>query len=194
MGATFQSIRPVRTRGVPAWRIIVHQRLAGGRFELRDEFLVRQRNLRPISLASRRGAPSVTKGWHRIRLDYGADRIVGSRETAAGTQPVDVPLVGPVWEGNLWGPTFAALPLRQGRSFELPFWQYDKGFGRFIVRVTGSETVPTANGGVAAWIVEAGDDPKKLVRYLISKRTGAELGYGAGGMRQRLGGDCSGMG
>ncbi len=194
IGETLQSIHPTRADGVRAWRIIVHQRVAGGRFELRDEFMVQRKNLRPISLHSRRGTRSVGTSWHDARLAYGTSRITGTRETSAGVQKIDVPLDGPVWEGNLWGVTFASLPLREGGRFQLPFWQYDKGFGAFIVNVTGSEVVATPGGKVDAWVLEAGDDPNKLVRYLIAKRTGAELGYGAPGMRQAIGGDCRGMG
>ena len=194
IGATFQSIRPARAGQVPAWRIVVHQRLAGGRFELRDEFLVRRNDLRPISLDSRRGTRSAGGAWHEIHVDYGAARITGTRTQPQGVQPIDVAAPGPVWEGNLWGLTFAALPLSDGARFRLPFWQYDKGFGTFIVNVTGTETVETPGGRTEAWVVEAGDDPARLVRYLISRRTRAELGYGGAGMQQRLGGDCSAMG
>jgi hypothetical protein len=179
---------------VPAWRIIVHQRLAGGRFELRDEFLVRRSDLRPISLNSRRGTRSAGAGWHEIQVRYGRQGITGTRAEPTGLKPISVALDGPVWEGNLWGITFAALPLKAGARFRLPFWQYDKGFGAFTVNVTGSEMVDTPAGKTDAWVVEAGDDPARLVRYLIAKRTRAELGYGRPDMRQRIGGDCRGMG
>jgi hypothetical protein len=144
-------------------------------------------------LDSRKGTQGSGASWHRIHLDYGSDRVIGTRQTASGTIKIDVPIDAPVWEGNLWGPTFAALPLRDGRRFRLPFWQYDKGFGEFIVKVSGSEDVQTPAGKVAAWVVEAGDDPKKMVRYLIAKKSRAELGYGSEGMRQRIGGDCRGL-
>jgi len=42
---------------------------------------------------------------------------------------------------NLWGVTFAALPLRERGTYTLPLWQYDKGFGTFTVRVLGSKIV-----------------------------------------------------
>lgn len=193
IGVTFQSISPTRARGVPAWRIVVHQRIAGGRFELRDSFVVRRSDLRPISLDSRRGTRSAA-AWHEIQVNYGSRRITGTRAQPDGVTPIDVPLTAPVWEGNLWGVTFAALPLRQGARFRLPFWQYNKGFGTFIVNVTGSQMVDTPTGRTDAWVLEAGDNPERLVRYLIAKRTGAELGYGAADMQQRIGGDCRGMG
>jgi hypothetical protein len=194
IGVTFQSVQAARAGRVPAWRIVVHQRVGGGRFELRDEFLVRRSDLRPIRLDSRRGARGASPGWHEIQIQYGATRITGTRTQQNGSAPIDVALGSPVWDGNLWGVTFGALPLREGGRFRLPFWQYDKGFGTFIVNVTGSEVVETPTGRTDAWVLEAGDDPGRLVRYLISKRTGAELGYGAGDMRQRIGGDCRGMG
>jgi hypothetical protein len=180
---------------VPAWRIVVHQKLTGGRFELRDEFLVRRDNLRPINLYSRRGDRRAAGGrWQEVRVAYGRSGITGTREQSSGVQPIAVPLSGPVWEGNLWGVTFGALPLAQGSRFQLPFWQYDKGFGTFTVEVTGSQTVDTPGGKADAWVVSAGDDPKQPARYLIAKRTGEELGYSGPGMVQKIGGDCSGMG
>jgi hypothetical protein len=194
MGTTFQSIQPTRSGRLPAWRIVIHQRLGGGRFELRDEFIVRRSDLRPISLDSRRGTRTSPGGWHEINVKYAAGRITGTRAQPDGVGAIDVALTGPVWEGNLWGVTFAALPLRNGGRYRLPFWQYDKGFGTFLVNVTGSEIVSTPAGRADAWVVEAGDDPNHLVRYLIAKRGGAELGYGSAGMRQRVGGDCRAMG
>jgi hypothetical protein len=194
IGSTLQSVQPTRAGRVPAWRIVVHQRIAGSRFELRDEFVVRRSDLRPLSLDSRRGTRSAGTGWHEIHVDYGASEIRGMRTRPQGAQPIVVPLRGPVWEGNLWGITFGALPLRNGGRFRLPFWQYEKGLGTFIVNVVGSELVATPTGRTAAWVVDAGDDPSRLVRYLIAKRDGAELGYSGTGMLQRIGGDCGGMG
>jgi hypothetical protein len=194
IGTTFQSVQRARAGRIPAWRIVVHQRAGGGRFELRDEFLVRRSDLRPIGLNSRRGTRSAGSGWHDIQVAYTPRAITGTRAQPTGVQPINVPLDQPVWEGNLWGITFAALPLRQGSRFRLPFWQYDKGFGAFLVNVTGSQSVETPAGKVDAWVLEAGDDPARLMRYLIAKKTGAELGYSAGDMQQRLGGDCRGMG
>ncbi|HEX8310056.1 MAG TPA: hypothetical protein VF614_01990, partial [Chthoniobacteraceae bacterium] len=55
LGATLQTIRPVRARGVPAWEIVVHQRIAGGRFDMRDSFVVRRSDLTPINFNSVRG-------------------------------------------------------------------------------------------------------------------------------------------
>ena len=195
IGSTLQSIRPVRAGGVRAWDIVVHQRAAGGRFDMRDHFIVRRSDLRPIRFESRRGNRAAGSGWHEIALDYGERRITGTRTGPQGTAPVDVALEGPVWEGNLWGATFGALPLRAGGRYRLPFWQYDKGFGSFIVNVVGTERVTSGGRPVDAWVVEAGDNPEQLARYRIARRDGYELGYSGGGMEQRVGGgDCAGMG
>jgi hypothetical protein len=179
---------------VPAWRIIVHQRVLGGRFELRDEFLVRRSDLRPISLKSRRGTRSAGAGWHEIEIEYGERAITGTRSRPEGVTAINVPLTGPVWDGNLWGVTFAALRLKAGAQYHLPLWQYDKGFGTFTINVTGTQSVDTPSGKADAWILEAGDNPAQLVRYFVGKRTRAELGYEGPGLRQMIGGDCRGMG
>jgi hypothetical protein len=105
---------------------------------------------------------------------------------------IDVPLPGPVWEGNLWGTTIGALPLSDGKTLTLPFYQYDKGVGRFVATVTGSERVSTPAGAVDAWTVELGVGDTSRSTYLIGK-DGVELGYRAGPFSEALGGDCSGL-
>jgi hypothetical protein len=73
--------------------------------------------------------------------------------------------------------------------FELPFYQYDKGLGRFSLDVVGSEKV----GERDAWVVETSPGGERKIRYLIGKADNAELGYAGGGFTQRLGGDCTGI-
>ena len=191
MGTTLQTITAIRAGGKPAWDIVVHQKVGNGAFDMRDHFVVDRRTLLPLHMDSRRGVARTDRGWHRIALDYAGGRITGTRETVSGTTAIDVAADQPVWDGNLWGVTFAALPLEQGARYTLPFWQYDKGFGRFTARVVGRESVDTPSGKVTAWIVEAGEDPAHLLRYHIARSPRQELGYSAGSHGQRLGGTCS---
>jgi hypothetical protein len=174
--------------GRPVLRIVVHQSVNGGAFDMRDVFTLDAATLRPLRLENTR------KGVTHIRAVYGPDRITGERHEAGGTTAaIDVPLTGPVWDGNLFGLTFAALPLAEGATFVLPYWQYDKGFGDFTVRVTGSETVQTPAGPVEAWVLDAGPSPESRLTYLIGKTDHRELGYRAGPGSQMLGGDCSAL-
>ena len=48
---------------------------------------------------------------------------------------ISVDLNGPVWDGNLWGQTFAAMPLSTGASLTLPAYQYESGLGMFYIDV-----------------------------------------------------------
>ncbi|WP_025560563.1 DUF3108 domain-containing protein [Sphingomonas sp. UNC305MFCol5.2] len=179
MGATLQTVQATSANGAPAWDVVVHQRV-GDKFDLRDHFVLRQKDLAPIAFDSRKS------GVEHVRVVYGPGKLVTARPGAA---PVEIALTGQVWEGNLWGLTFAALPLKEGAHFELPFYQYDKGLGRFSLDVVGSEKV----GDRDAWIVETSLGGDRKVRYLIGKADHAELGYAGGGFAQRLGGDCSGI-
>ncbi|KRC82176.1 hypothetical protein [Sphingomonas sp. Root241] len=179
MGATLQTVKATDADGAPAWDIVIHQRV-GDKFDLRDHFVLRQRDLAPLAFDSRKA------GVEHVRVAYGLGKLVTTRPGAA---PVETPLAGPVWDGNLWGLTFAALPLAEGAHFELPFYQYDKGFGRFSLDVVGSEKM----GERDAWVVEASPDGQRKIRYFIGKADNAELGYAGGGFAQRLGGDCSGI-
>lgn len=190
VGTTLQTIAAAREGGRPVWDIVVHQKAGNGAFDMRDHFVVERGTLQPIRMDSQRGRERTDRGWHRISIDYARHRIRGTKETATGSTPVDVPLSGPTWDGNLWGLTVAALPLKEGGTYAVPFWQYDKGFGTFTARVVGSEAAETPSGKVAAWIVDAGTDPAQRLRYLIAKETRQELGYAAGPHGQRLGGVC----
>lgn len=179
MGATLQIVKAITANGAPAWDVVVHQRV-GDKFDLRDHFVLRQKDLGPIAFDSRKS------GVEHVRVAYEPGKLVTTRPGAA---PVEIPLTGPVWEGNLWGLTFAALPLAEGVHFELPFYQYDKGLGRFSLDVVGSEKV----GERDAWVVETSPGGERKIRYLIGKADNAELGYAGGGFTQRLGGDCTGI-
>lgn len=182
IGVTWQTVARGIRDGRPVLEVTVHQSLSSGAFDMRDDFVLDAATLRPISLVNTR------QGKVHVTARYGPDRITGERTEADGTiHPIDVPLDGPVWEGNLFGLTFAALPLAEGASFSLPFWQYDKGFGRFMVRVTGSRMVD----GLEAWIVEGGPEGSDPITYLISKADQRELSYSAAQGSQTPGGDCS---
>lgn len=182
LGASRQTIAATVSNGQPAWDIVIHQRLAGGKFDMRDHFVLRRSDLAPISLDNRRN------GEEHVSVTYSPTKATTLRK---GSAPVDTAITGPIWDGNLWGLTFAALPLSEGGHYEVPFYHYDKGLGRFVVDVVGSETVQTPSGPVEAWTVELSDVAAFKVRYQIAKATRAELGNTAGPFAQKLGGDCS---
>jgi hypothetical protein len=187
IGVTWQTVERDTVDGRAVLRVVVHQSVNGGAFDMRDEFLLDAASLGPIALTNTR------QGQTHVRVAYGPDRITGEKIENGVSTPVDVPLTGPVWEGNLFGQTFAALPLAADAEFRLPYWQYDKGFGEFTVRVTGTEIVPTPDGDIEAWVVDAGPDADSRITYLISREGNRELGYRAGPGSQSLGGDCSAL-
>lgn len=178
IGATYQRVREATIEGVLAWDIVVHQRIGDGKFDLRDHFVLRRADLTPIAMDSRKA------GVEHVRVAYGAGKAITTRPGAAAVETV---FAGRIWDGNLWGLTFAALPLAEGAHFELPFYQYDKGIGHFTLDVIGSERVD----GRDVWTVEVTSGDQRKVRYQIGKADRAELGYYGGGFAQRLGGDCS---
>jgi hypothetical protein len=141
---------------------------------MRDHFVLDARDLRPIAFDNARG------GVEHVRLAYERDRVTGRKVDKGAVAPVAAVTPGPVWEGNLYGIHIGALPLKQGATFELPFYQYDKGAGRFIFSVTGSETVTTPSGRAEAWVVAVDNGGATRATYLVDKRDGAELGTRAG--------------
>jgi hypothetical protein len=187
VGVTHQVVRKSVSGDQRVWDVVVHQKAEALNFDMRDHFILRRSDLLPIQFDSQKD------GVEHVRLVYSDGRVVGYKTGEKGRAPVDSSLPGPTWEGNLWGVTFGALPLRSGAEFSLPFFQYDKGLGQFTLKTAGGETVLTPSGPVEAWRVDAGADAAHRVTYLIEKRTGAELGTRAGKFATRLGGDCSGI-
>lgn len=188
IGSTLQSFRKDKLEGRPIWRIVVHQRLANGRFDLRDAFALDARTLRPISLTTTRD------GKPHAELFYEPGRVTGYKLDRQGNRvAINQAFESPAWDGNLFGPTFAAMPLALGKRFTLPFYQYDRGLGAFTVAVTGTEEVMTPTGSVDAWVLDAGSSASQRLRYLIAKRGGKEIGYSSPQGEQRLGGTCAGL-
>ena len=189
LGRTYQRVEREVVEGREVLRVIVHQEIQNGAVSLRDSFVLDGKTMRPIAFANERN------GEKHIDLAYGTDQITGTRHGGDDTpEPINVQQPAPVWEGNLYGLTFAALPLAAGARFTIPFWQYDKGFGEFFVTVTESRTVETVSGPVDAWVLEAGDDRRRPLTYLIAKDDHRELGYSSGPISQTIGGDCTGLG
>ncbi len=187
VGYVFQSIRREQSKGGDELAVVVHQHLNSGKFDMRDTLLLDRADLRPIRLDTiRDGAP-------HVHLDYVAGEVIGWKMVKGAKQAIDVKFDGPLWDGNLWGLTFAALPLQDGGSYRLPTYQYDTGKGNFLVNVTGHKRVDTPMGAVTAWALEAGIDAKELVAYWVGGTPSMELGYAAGPMSQRLGGECVGL-
>jgi hypothetical protein len=190
VGWTKQTITAAAEGGRATWDIVIHQKLNDGAFEMRDHFVVDRKTMLPIRMASQRGKDRSERHWHRVSVEYGLHRISGTKETATGNATFDIPLTRPTWDGNLWGLTFAALPLEEGETYSIPFWQYDAGFGAFTVKVIASEEVSTPSGQLRAWTVDAGADPEQLLRYRIAENPRQELEFAAGPNGQRLGGVC----
>lgn len=188
IGSAWQSVRKVRIGRQAVWRIVVHQRLANGRFDLRDAFALDTHTLRPIGLTTTRD------GKPHAELSYTGDHVTGYKLDRQGNHvAIDQALPGPVWEGNLFGPTFAALPLAIGASFTLPFYQYDRGLGEFTIAVKGTEWVMTPGGRVEAWVLDAGSSVAQRLTYWIAKRDRKEVGYSSPRGGQRIGGTCRGL-
>ncbi|PHY13008.1 hypothetical protein CSW58_08660, partial [Caulobacter sp. B11] len=104
MGVTWQTITQARQDGRAVLKVVVHQRIAGGAFDMEDRFVLDAATLRPIQFDNFR------KGQPHVSLRYGATRIEGEIHEPQGVRAISEPLSGPVWEGNLFGVLFAALP------------------------------------------------------------------------------------
>jgi hypothetical protein len=187
IGYVFQSLTNDHLDGVDVLTVVVHQHLLTKKFDMRDRLVLRKADLTPLRLdTDRDGSP-------HVHLDYTLGRVTGWKMVAGAKQPIDVALDGKVWDGNLCGVTFAALPLKAGANFHLPVYQYDSGKGEFFVTVVGKQKVTTPTGAVEAWVTEVGLKSDERVKYLLGQKPRMELGYVAGPMSQHLGGDCGGL-
>ncbi|MGV3579526.1 DUF3108 domain-containing protein [Brevundimonas sp.] len=65
IGLTWQTIERDTVDGRPVLRVVVHQSVNGGAFDMRDEFLLEAATLRPISLINTR------QGQVHVRATYG---------------------------------------------------------------------------------------------------------------------------
>jgi len=144
IGVAWQDVRHVQRDGAKVLEVVVHQRGAGGRFDMRDAFVLDEGTLQPIEFENSR------RGQVHVALRYGPGSAEGYRIDEGVTRPIKVDLPEPIWEGNLFGVTVAGLPLAEGATFHLPTFQYDKGIAAFEITVTGSEVVATPEGPVDA--------------------------------------------
>ena len=116
----------------------------------------------------------------------------GLEDGGSDQKSIHVDLAGPVWDGNLWGETFVALPLTPGASLKLPTYQYDSGLGTFYVDTVGERSESTPAGKVQAWRIKAGLSRTEQVKYVVATQLGLEIAYRAGPSAQQMGGDCTG--
>lgn len=188
VGHTFQSIERTTHDGKPALRVIVHQRM-GAKFDMRDTFLLDAANLQPIEIDNARF------GKRHVRDVYADHGVTETRWDEAGqATTTKKPLAHPVWEGNLFGVMFAALPLEQGASYAVPYYQYDKGEGTFAIDVTSKRTIDTPEGKREAIVLQAGPSKGEQIEYLIGASPRMELGYnGPQGFGQSLAPNCTGF-
>lgn len=183
---TLQTIRFVTYKEKPAVDIVVHQRRVDGKMAMRDHFILNASNLRPYEFQSVRNGIEVAK------LSYSDTKVEGFKISHDGKrEEVSISLDKPVWEGNLWGVTFGAVPHQLGASYEIPFYQHDKGLGAFKFKVTGTEQVETPEGKIEAWVLDLTLDNNRTMQYLVSRKDGRELGLRGNGYANYLGGDCS---
>jgi hypothetical protein len=188
IGDTLQTVERAYRRGRAIWQITVHQRRSDGKFDMRDKFELDGKTFLPLSLKA-----TLNRKPH-ADLVYAKGRVTGFHIDRTGVKHrVDQSLVGPIWDGNLFGLTFATLPLSQGAHFQLPYFQYDHGLGTFTVAVRGSQKIRTPAGTVDAWVLDAGPNPSQRLEYFIEKDNRRELGYRSSQGSQRLGGLCRGL-
>ena len=187
IGHTFQSLEWVKRDGKPALQVVVHQRM-GDKFDMRDTFVLDGATLRPIELNNTRfGKPHVRDVYTDGKVDETKWDEQGKETT------VEKPLAKPVWEGNLFGVMFAALPLKAGDRYSIPFYQYDKGEGAFSIEVTATREVDTPTGKREAIVLQAGPSESERVEYLVGADPRIELGYASEkmGFAQELAPTCT---
>ena len=184
VGHTFQSLARTTHDGKPAIEIVIHQRM-GAKFDMRDVFVLDAKTLQPFALTNTRfGKP-------HVRDVYAGTSVTETRWDEAGKETTTTKaLAKPAWEGNLFGLMFAALPLRAGDEYAIPYFQYDKGEGTFDIKVTGERDIDTALGKRHAIVLQAGPTGQQA-EYLVGAKPRIELGYSAGPFGQALAPSCA---
>jgi hypothetical protein len=101
IGFVFQRIRCEQSNGVDTLAIVVHQHLLSGKLDMRDSFLLRREDLKPIRLdTDRDGAP-------HVHLDHTNNHVTGWKVVNGSRRPVDIAFDGqyrcaPVCAALLW--------------------------------------------------------------------------------------------
>jgi hypothetical protein len=178
IGYTLQTIERARKNDRDIFKVVIHQRMFGGKFDMRDSFILDAHDLHAIEFINER------QGKQHVRLEYGTNKISGTRLKSDGSiEAIEVPIQGLIWDANLWGVTFAAMPLTTGTKLQLPTFHYDKGLGVFNVDVKGLEA--------EVWQLDVGEEGKPKAHYQIGQSPRRELGVKAGPYTSFIGGDCA---
>lgn len=178
IGYTLQSIQRGKSGEREVLKIVIHQRMFGGKFDMRDSFILDASDLHAIAFVNER------QGQQHVRLNYSENKVSGIRTKADGTiEAIDVEIQGPIWDANLWGVSFSAMPLAIDAELRLPTFHYDKGLGEFNVKVIGLES--------DVWQLDIGEKAKPKARYQIAQSPRRELGVKAGPYTSFIGGDCT---
>lgn len=180
IGEVKQTIEARVDNGLEVWWIQIVQDVPG-RMHMTDTFIVDRKNLTPISFNN------VRRGDKSVALTYGPKGVSGHITPVEGDpKKIEETLEPTRFEGNLWGPLLAALPLTKGLSVQLPFYQYDQGKTVLAIKVLGETTAPGPDGEeVSVWELEVLTPKGNTMTYLISDTLG-EVGYRSGPVSQRL--------
>jgi hypothetical protein len=116
--------------------------------------------------------------------------VTGTKIEKGAAVAIDQPFERPTWDGNLYGITMGALPLKRGGKYRVPSYHYRSGLGEFTFDVIGEKTIVTPAGRQQAWVIDGFREPGQVARYFIAKKSRAELGYEAIGIIQSLGSRC----
>jgi hypothetical protein len=178
IGYTLQSIERSKAGDHEVFKIVIHQRMFDGKFDMRDSFIVDAKDLHAIEFTNER------HGKQHVHLNYSENIISGTRIKSDGTsETLNFAIQGPIWDANLWGVSFSAMPLSADAELKLPTFHYDKGVGEFKIKVVGQDA--------DTWQLDIGEDSKPKARYQIGKSPRRELGVKAGPYASFIGGDCS---
>ncbi|MEL7689906.1 hypothetical protein [Citromicrobium bathyomarinum] len=189
VGFQRETITPDVSIEGPAWRIVSQQVLPERGITFVDHFLLDRETLAPIAFHS------ILNGQEIARLSYLNGRIFGKRfdRQDKSAKPVDLTPEGPVLDGNLWGPLLAALDLEEGMQLRPQIYQYNDGLGRFVIDVTGVDTIETVDGPREVYLVDMGFSEDRLTTYLIGTADGTEYGTRADGFSTTRLPSCAGV-
>lgn len=167
--------------------VLVHQHIVPRKMDMIDRFTLRAHDMTPNKLDhTMTGGQKVTLTYHMKGKE---GHITGTR---AGKKagPVDVNFTGKIWEGNLWGTLYAALPLDQKTSYSIPMYQYDKNLFSMEISDVRTTTIDFQGADTPVYEVDV-KASGRTVTYYIRQSDRLELGYAMPGFSQWLGGDCS---
>lgn len=168
--------------------IAIHQVMPSRNFNMKDQFVL-NRDMTPTHFYHSR------MGGKSLSIDYDYDGVstsvflLGQQTNEDG---FSLKFDGKLWEGNLWGTLFTALPLQQNTTFSIPTYHYQNGPSNLEIVDVRKNDIVFNKQSIPVFEVDV-NASGLMTTYFVSVEDRVELGYENSAFSQWIGGNCNDM-